>query len=81
MLEMAFFITTALPVIQVILSVLLIGAILLQRSEAGLGSAFGADGFSAGFQERRGLEKTLFYGTIVLGALFAISALISLLFS
>ena len=77
---MAFFISSVLPIIQVILSVLLIGAILLQRSEAGLGSAFGADGFSAGFHERRGFEKVLFYGTIVTAALFAISALITLLF-
>jgi protein translocase SecG subunit len=77
---MAFFITTVLPIIQIVLSVLLIGAILLQRSEAGLGSAFGADGFSAGFHERRGFEKTLFIGTIVVAALFAISALLTLLF-
>ena len=77
---MAFFISSILPIIQVILSVLLIGAILLQRSEAGLGSSFGGDGFSAGFHERRGLEKVLFYGTIVVAALFAISALVSLLF-
>jgi len=77
---MAFFISSVLPIVHIILSVLLIGAILLQRSEAGLGSAFGADGFSAGFQERRGIEKVIFYGTIVIGCLFAISALITLLF-
>ncbi len=78
--QMAFFISSVLPIIQVILSVLLMAAILLQRSEAGLGSAFGADGFSAGFHERRGLEKTLFYSTIILGILFALSALITLFF-
>lgn len=77
---MAFFIGTVLPIIHIVLSVLLIGAILLQRSEAGLGSAFGADGFSAGFQERRGLEKTLFYATIAIGILFAISAIAALIF-
>lgn len=77
---MAFFIDSVLPIVHIVLSVLLIGAILLQRSEAGLGSAFGADGFSAGFQERRGIEKVIFYGTIVIGALFAISALITLIF-
>ncbi len=77
---MAFFIGSVLPIIHIILSVLLIGAILLQRSEAGLGSAFGADGFSAGFQERRGLEKVLFNGTIVIGILFAISSIVSLIF-
>jgi protein translocase SecG subunit len=77
---MAFFISSVLPIVHIVLSVLLIGAILLQRSEAGLGSAFGADGFSAGFQERRGIEKGIFYGTIIIGILFAISALITLIF-
>mgnify|MGYP001013480365 CR=1 FL=1 len=80
MLEMAFFISV-LPIIHIVLSVILVGAILLQRSEAGLGAGFGGDGFSAGFHERRGFEKVLFYGTIVIGALFAILALISLIFN
>lgn len=70
-----------LPYIQIILSVLLIGAIVLQRTGASLGGAFGADNFSSGFHTRRGLEKTLFYATIVLGILFALSALINLLIS
>ena len=77
---MTFFVSSVLPIIQIILSILLIIAILLQRSEAGLGSAFGADGFSAGFQERRGFEKILFYGTIVISIAFAVSAFITLLF-
>ncbi|HLP44185.1 MAG TPA: preprotein translocase subunit SecG [Candidatus Nanoarchaeia archaeon] len=77
---MAFFISSVLPIIHIILSVLLVGAILLQRSEAGLGAGFGGDGFSAGFHERRGFEKYLFYGTMVIAALFAILALISLFF-
>jgi protein translocase SecG subunit len=78
---MAFFISSVLPIIQIALAVVLTGAILLQRSEAGLGSSFGGDGFSAGFSERRGFEKALFYGTIVIAALFAISALVTLLAS
>lgn len=72
---------TVLPYVQIVLSVLIIGAILLQRTGASLGGAFGADNFSSGFHTRRGLEKTLFYATIILGILFAISALISLLIS
>jgi preprotein translocase subunit SecG len=70
-----------LPYVQIVLSILLIGAILLQRTGASLGGAFGADNFSSGFHTRRGLEKTLFYATIVLAVLFALSALISLLIS
>ena len=70
-----------LPYVQIVLSVLLIGAILLQRTGATLGGAFGADNFSSGFHTRRGLEKTLFYATIVIAILFALSALINLLIS
>ena len=70
-----------LPYVQIVLSVLLVGAVLLQRTGASLGGAFGADNFSSGFHTRRGLEKTLFYATIVLAVLFALSALINLLLS
>jgi protein translocase SecG subunit len=72
-------ISVALPYIQVVLALLLIGGILLQRSEAGLGSAFGGDAFSQTQFERRGAEKTLFRATIVFGVLFAISAFVALL--
>jgi preprotein translocase subunit SecG len=67
--------------VQIVLSVLLIIAILLQRTGASLGGAFGADNFSSGFHTRRGLEKTLFFATITLGILFALSALVNLLIS
>mgnify|MGYP001569780804 FL=1 len=70
-----------LPYVQIALSVLLIVAILLQRTGASLGGAFGADNFSSGFHTRRGLEKTLFFATIILGILFALSALVNLLIS
>lgn len=69
-----------LPYLQVALSVLLMVAILLQRTGASLGGAFGADNFSSGFHTRRGLEKTLFRATIVLAILFALSAFLDLLF-
>lgn len=68
-----------LPYIQIALSILLIVTILLQQTGSGLGGAFGADNFGSQFSTRRGLERTLFYVTIVLGALFALTALINLL--
>ena len=71
-------IATVLPYVQVALSVLLVVAILLQRTGASLGGAFGADNFSSGFHTRRGFEKTLFRATIVLAVLFAVSALVHL---
>jgi len=68
-----------LPYIQIVLSLLLVGGILLQRSEAGLGGAFGGDSFSSNSFVRRGAEKTLFRLTIAIAILFAISTFISLI--
>ncbi len=68
----------ALPYVQIVLSVLLIGAIVMQQTGASLGGAFGADNFSSGFHTRRGFERTLFRATIVLSVLFAVSALVNL---
>lgn len=68
-----------LSYIQIILSLLLIVGVLLQRSEAGLGSTFGGDGAVGGRFMRRGFEKILFNATLVVAALFALSAFASLL--
>lgn len=67
-----------LPYIQIVLSVALIVCILLQQTGASLGGAFGGDNFSAAYHTRRGMEKYLFWATIVIGTLFALSALIAL---
>lgn len=72
---------SALPYVQIVLSGILIGAIVLQRTGASLGGAFGADNFSSGFHTRRGLERTLFYATITVAILFVLSAVINLLIS
>ena len=68
-----------LPYIQIALSILLVLAIILQQTGAGLGGAFGGDNFSSGFHTRRGFEKTLFNATIVIAILFAVSAFLALL--
>lgn len=70
-----------MPYVQIVLSVLLIAAILLQQTGASLGGAFGSDNFSSGFHTRRGAERTLFYATILLVVLFAATALANLLLS
>ena len=67
-----------LPYIQLILSVLLIAAVLLQQTGASMGGAFGGDNFTAGYHTRRGLESFLFKASIVLGVLFALSAFLTL---
>jgi len=68
-----------LPYIQIVLSVVLIVCILLQQTGASLGGAFGGDNFSASYHTRRGSEKVLFYATIVLAILLAVSSFVTLL--
>lgn len=67
-----------LPYIQIGLSVLLVVCVLLQQTGASLGGAFGGDNFSAAYHTRRGSEKFLFRATIVVGVLFALSAIAAL---
>ena len=66
-----------LPGIQVILSVLLVGAVMLQQRGAGLGGAFG-DQSQESFYKRRGAELFLFRATIVMAVLFVATALANL---
>ena len=70
-----------LPYIQIVLAIVLVIAILLQRTGSELGGAFGggADNFSSAFHTRRGFERTLFILTISIAILFVISALITLI--
>lgn len=70
---------TILSYIQIVLSVILIILILLQQSDSSLGAAFGGGDSESGHRTRRGSEKLIFNATIVTGALFAISAIISLI--
>ncbi len=64
----------AFTVVQTILSLLLIGAILIQHKGSGIGSAFGSS--SAIYYTRRGLERSLHIATIILAALFLSASLI-----
>ena len=67
-----------LPYIQIILSILLVAAILLQQRGSSLGGAFGGDNFSASFHKRRGGELFLFRLTIGLAVLFVLSAILNI---
>ncbi|TAL20056.1 preprotein translocase subunit SecG [Patescibacteria group bacterium] len=58
----------ALSVALIILSILLIGAVLLQGRGSGLGAVFGGD--SNVYRTKRGLERLLYRATIVLAAIF-----------
>ncbi|MDP2919631.1 MAG: preprotein translocase subunit SecG [Dehalococcoidia bacterium] len=64
---------TALNIIQIVLSVILILAVLLQVKGGGIGGIFGqADKV---YRTKRGIEKGLFWVTIIVAALFVIVAL------
>ncbi len=66
-----------LVIAQMILAVALVAAILLQQRGTGLGGAFGGE--VTAYRSRRGIERTLFRLTIVLGILFVVFSLLNLL--
>lgn len=70
------FLPKILSLAQILISVLLIAAILLQQRGTGLGASFGGEGNI--YRTKRGFEKTLFISTIVLAILFFLSASLNL---
>ncbi len=68
-----------LAVGQIIVSIALMAAILLQARGTGLSGAFGGD--SAVYRSRRGIERRLWQFTIVLAVLFAVFSLASFVFA
>lgn len=62
-------------IVQIVLAVILIILVLLQVKGTGLGTTFGDLGF---YQTRRGVEKLLFYITIITVSLFLAASLIRL---
>jgi preprotein translocase subunit SecG len=68
---------TTLNIIQIVISVALITAILFQVKGGGIGGIFGqADSV---FRTKRGIERYLFLGTIVLVVIFVLLSIISML--
>ncbi len=67
-----------LPWVQIVVSVILVATILIQQSDASLGRAFGGSGSGGINYQRRGPEKVLFVATIVLAAIFLLTALATL---
>jgi preprotein translocase subunit SecG len=67
---------TALNLVMIIVSIVLILVILLQTKGSSFSGAFGGDTSSI-YRTRRGVEKTLFDFTIGVGVLFVVLAIIS----
>ncbi len=68
-----------LTVGQLVVSIALMVAILMQARGTGLSGAFGGD--SAVYRSRRGIERRLWQFTIVLAVLFAVFSLASFVFA
>ncbi len=64
---------------QIIVSIALIAAVLLQARGTGLSGAFGGD--SAVYRSRRGVERRLWQFTILLLVLFVLFSLVTFAFA
>jgi preprotein translocase subunit SecG len=73
-------ITDYLSLAQIILSVAMIAAIILQSKSAGLGGLAGGDTGGV-FRARRGVERTLFFITIGLAVAFFVVAIVNVILS
>ncbi len=65
-----------LSILQLVVSILLVGAILLQTPEGGLSPVFGGGGEM--YRSRRNVEKLLLIATVVLSIILAILSLLLL---
>lgn len=63
-------------ILQMLVSIALVAVIILQSKGTGLGSAFGS---TTSYHTKRGMEKTLFAGTIILSIVFLALAMVNAL--
>ena len=68
-----------IPLLQIIVAVALIVLILLQERSAGMSGLLGGGEGGGFYQTRRGLEKIVFSGTVVLAIIFVALAIFGLL--
>lgn len=64
-------------ILQMILAAILIGSIILQSRGSTNGMTFGGSGET--YRAKKGIERVLFYSTIVSAALFAAVSVIALI--
>ena len=68
-------------IVQILLSIALVAAIILQSKGAGLGGLTGGSEGGGVFRARRGVEKLLFNITIGLSVAFFVTAIINVIVS
>lgn len=65
---------TILNIIEVVISIALVVAIIMQQQGSGLGSIYGGTGGES-YRSKRGVEKVLFNATVILIVLFVVFGL------
>lgn len=74
--DRSIYLDTALNLVMIIISLVLVLVVLLQTKGSSFSGAFGGDTGSIN-RTRRGLEKTLYQFTIVIGVVFTLIAFLS----
>jgi preprotein translocase subunit SecG len=72
-------VTVFLYLAQIVLGIAIIAIVLLQSKDAGMSNMFGGGGDLGVYKTRRGVEKTLFNATIILGSLFMVLCLVTVM--
>ncbi|MFY9815025.1 MAG: preprotein translocase subunit SecG [Dehalococcoidales bacterium] len=70
---------TTLDIAQIVIAVALVTAILFQIKGGGLGGIFGQS--DSVYRTKRGIDRWLFLGTIVLTVIFVILSMVSMLYT
>lgn len=65
-----------ISIAQIIISVVLIILILLQERSSGLSGVFGGGGGEI-YSQRRGLERMIFFATVILAVAFGVLSLLN----
>lgn len=65
-----------LNISQIVISLLLVATILLQQRGGGLSPVFGGEG--GVYRTRRGMEKIVFWATVILAILFLLTAILNI---
>ena len=70
---------TTLEISQIVIAVALVTAILFQVKGGGIGGIFGQS--DSVFRTKRGIERWLFLGTIILTVVFVLLSMVSMLWA
>ncbi len=69
---------TTVNILEILFGVILIGSVLLQVRGSGFSSVFGGSGGEY-FREKRGLQKFLYYETIIVSIVFVALSIVLLI--